>query len=101
VKDKQNMQYLIPNGKLYAILIIIFTLGLVTAVVLTFAALLALGYLVNVLLDACLELASHLAATYAEADSLGRILFLGIIVYLMVHIAPLLARSARRAWRIA
>ena len=97
----QYRNYLLPNGKCSAVLLVIFTLGLIAAVALIFAARLSLGYLITVLLDAGVELASHLATTYAQADSLGRVLFIGILVYLIVHLAPPLARSARRAWRIA
>jgi len=97
----QSRNSLLPNGKLSAVLLVILTLGVVAAVALIFASLLALGYLINLRLSAGIELSAALSTTYAQADSLGRVLFIGILVYLIVHLAPELSRSARRAWRIA
>ena len=90
----EHLQF-IPNGKMMSVILIIFLLGSMTAVAALMATLLTIVYLLNLVIDAAIELIQHLVLVYTQADSLGKILLLGILTYLLSTLMPRLYRHMR------
>ena len=75
----QNKPVLQPNVQVC--MGIIFSLGVVTGVVLLLGALIAAAYLLNVAVGAVAELGSHITSVYNHSDSLMQFFILFLLLY--------------------
>lgn len=87
--------FALNDRKLFAAMLLTFTLGLFTLLALVCAALIGLAYLLNIVLDSFTEVVNHLTAIYTHSDSLVKLLMWCIALFLLVKISPFLTRVFR------
>src|SRR5690242_8470035 len=89
----------LTNSKFMTIFLVVFWTGALTLVALALGAFIAVIYLINLVLDAITELVGHLTSLYSHTDSLGKILFLLVGMYIVVKLVPWAARSLRKSYQ--
>jgi hypothetical protein len=75
------------------VLLIIFSLGIMTALAVIVGAIWLVGYLLNLTISVYVEIAQHLAAIYLHADPFTQLLMFCIIGYILVRVARSMYRS--------
>jgi len=89
----------LTDRTLFLAAMVIFTLGILTALAFTVGVFIIVISLFTLFIDALRELATHLVNLYTHADSLGKILLLLVAVYGLVKLFPSMRRSVRTAFQ--
>src|SRR5215469_6277834 len=87
----------LTDRTLFLAAMVIFTLGILTALAFTVGVFIIVISLLTLFIDALHELATHLVNLYTHADSLGKILLLLVALYGFVKLYPSIRRSVRTA----
>lgn len=86
--------FTIPTeGKLFTVVVSVFTMGTLAVVVLALAALVAVAYLINLVVEVLIDLSSHIASLYSHADPALQLFMLCIAGYLLLTLVRLVKPS--------
>jgi len=89
----------LTDRTLFLAAMVIFTLGILTALAIAVGVFIIVISLFTLFVDALHELATHLVNLYTQADSLGKILLLLAAIYGFVKLFPSIHRSVRTAFQ--
>ena len=89
----------LTDRTLFLAAMVIFTLGILTALAFAVGVFIIVISLFTLFIDALHELATHLVNLYTHADSLGKILLLLATAYGFVKLFPSIRRSVRTAFQ--
>jgi ABC-type nickel/cobalt efflux system permease component RcnA len=92
----------LSDRTLFLATMVIFTLGILTALAFTVGVFIIVISLFTLFIDALRELATHLVNLYTHADSLGKCLLLLLVGYISCKVLPYFIKSVKSSlskWR--